>query len=215
MLDEPADEGFIVEKDSKVCLLCFNTCRKACHNRLSINFFWVMLLHWLMESHWLTHVTCLSTYYKMLLVFQSSETLLFDILWNTPVWCCKSRQVKFNCFKGIYFTVEHFCWNLWWRWLRIAQHSEAFLNFLHCLARINVVLPAFTCLVFVITTVYKIVVVMGGDSSTEGRGFQYLHHILNGHFSHSFAVKIVIFVWKDKNQHKRGQGRLFFKKCSI
>ena len=124
----------------------------------------------IMDSHWLTFVTWLSTFYKMLLVFQYSETLHFDILWSTLVWCCKSRD-KFNSFKGTYFTVEHFCWNLFWRWLQKAQHS--FSHFLYSLD--------FTCLVFVITTVYKIVqvlggspslVVMGGDSSTEGRVFQ-------------------------------------------
>ena len=34
---------------------------------------------------------------------------------------------------------------------------------------------------------------MGGDSCSEGRGFESQHHILNGHFSHLFVVKIVIF----------------------
>ena len=36
-------------------------------------------------------------------------------------------------------------------------------------------------------------VVMGGDSCTEGRGFQSQHLLLDGHFPHIFIVKIVIF----------------------
>ena len=40
--------------------------------------------------------------------------------------------------------------------------------------------------------------VMGGDSCTEGRGFKSLHHILDGHFSHIFVVKIVILFEKTK-----------------
>ena len=35
--------------------------------------------------------------------------------------------------------------------------------------------------------------VMGGDSCTEGRGFQSQHLLLDGHFPHIFVVKIVIF----------------------
>ena len=37
-------------------------------------------------------------------------------------------------------------------------------------------------------------VVMGRDSRPEGRGFKSLHRILDGHFSHTFVVKIVLFV---------------------
>ena len=36
--------------------------------------------------------------------------------------------------------------------------------------------------------------VMRGDSCSEGRGFESQHHILNGHFSHLFVVRIVMFV---------------------
>ena len=32
--------------------------------------------------------------------------------------------------------------------------------------------------------------VMGGDSCSKGRGFESRHHILDGHFSHIFVVKI-------------------------
>ena len=35
-------------------------------------------------------------------------------------------------------------------------------------------------------------VVMGGDSCTEGRKFESRYHILNRHFSHIFIVKILI-----------------------
>ena len=37
-------------------------------------------------------------------------------------------------------------------------------------------------------------VVMGRDSRSEGRGFESRHRILDGHFSHIFVVKIVLFV---------------------
>ena len=37
-------------------------------------------------------------------------------------------------------------------------------------------------------------VVMGGDSCSKGRGFESQHRILDGHFSHLFVVKIVMFV---------------------
>ena len=36
--------------------------------------------------------------------------------------------------------------------------------------------------------------VMGRDSRSEGRGFKSQHCILDGHFSHIFVVKIVMFV---------------------
>ena len=36
--------------------------------------------------------------------------------------------------------------------------------------------------------------VMGRDSRSEGCGFESRHHILDGHFSHIFVVKIVMFV---------------------
>ena len=37
---------------------------------------------------------------------------------------------------------------------------------------------------------------MGGDSCSEGCWFKSQHGILDGHFSHIFDVKIVMFVWK-------------------
>ena len=37
-------------------------------------------------------------------------------------------------------------------------------------------------------------VVMGDDLCTRGRGFESQHRILDGHFSHIFVVKIVLFV---------------------
>ena len=46
-------------------------------------------------------------------------------------------------------------------------------------------------------------VVKGGDSWSEGHGFKSQHRILDGHFSHMFVVKIVMFVWKDENKWKK------------
>ena len=37
-------------------------------------------------------------------------------------------------------------------------------------------------------------VVMGGDSCSEGDGFESQHHILDGNFSHYFVVRIGVFV---------------------
>ena len=50
-------------------------------------------------------------------------------------------------------------------------------------------------------------VVMGGDSCSEGHGFESQRRILDGHdiFSHIFVVKIVVFVWKDENKWKEGE----------
>ena len=33
-------------------------------------------------------------------------------------------------------------------------------------------------------------VVMGGDSCSRGRGFKSRHRILDGHFSHTFVIKL-------------------------
>ena len=49
-------------------------------------------------------------------------------------------------------------------------------------------------------------VVMGGDSCSEGCGRKSQHRTLDGHFSHLFVVKIVMFVWKEENKLKRGAG---------
>ena len=50
----------------------------------------------------------------------------------------------------------------------------------------------------------------GGGSCSDGHGFESQHHILDGHFSHLFVAKIVMFVWKDENKWKRGWGRPIF-----
>ena len=42
--------------------------------------------------------------------------------------------------------------------------------------------------------------VMGRDSCSEGRGFKSWRCIWDGHFSHLFVVKIVMFVRKDENK---------------
>ena len=42
--------------------------------------------------------------------------------------------------------------------------------------------------------------VMGGDSFTEGRGFESQHNVLDGDFSYLFVVKCVMFVGKDENK---------------
>ena len=48
--------------------------------------------------------------------------------------------------------------------------------------------------------------VMGDDSFLRGHGFESLHRITGWtwHFSHWFAVKIVLFVRKDQKKLKRG-----------
>ena len=52
---------------------------------------------------------------------------------------------------------------------------------------------------------------MEGDSCSEGCRFQSQHWKLDGHFSHLFVAKIIMFVWKDENKLKRGRDGLFFK----
>ena len=49
------------------------------------------------------------------------------------------------------------------------------------------------------------VVVLGGDSQSEGRGFKSQRRILDGHFFR-------LFFEKTKNKRKRGRGRPIFKK---
>ena len=49
------------------------------------------------------------------------------------------------------------------------------------------------------------IVVMEVDSCTEGRGFESQNHILDGHFSHIFVLKIVMFLKKDENEQKEAR----------
>ena len=48
--------------------------------------------------------------------------------------------------------------------------------------------------------------VMGGDSCSEGCGFESQQHILDGHFSHIFVVKIVVFEKTKINEKEAGDG---------
>ena len=41
--------------------------------------------------------------------------------------------------------------------------------------------------------------VMGGDSCSKCHGFKFQHCILDGHVSHIFVAKLVMFFGKDKN----------------
>ena len=52
---------------------------------------------------------------------------------------------------------------------------------------------------------------MGGGSHSEGRGFESRHCILNGHFSHIFAVKICNVCLKRPkiNEKEAGVGPFF------
>ena len=49
-------------------------------------------------------------------------------------------------------------------------------------------------------------VVMWGDSCSEGCEFESQHHILNGHFFTFICCKNCYVVWKDENKWKRDQG---------
>ena len=57
-------------------------------------------------------------------------------------------------------------------------------------------------------------VVLGGDSASKGRGFESLTHKQDGHFSHLFVVKIVMFVWKDEKKWKEA-GMAHLEKKSV
>ena len=49
-------------------------------------------------------------------------------------------------------------------------------------------------------------VVMGGDSCSEGLGFELRPHLLDGGniISHIFVVRILMFVWKDEKEAEDG-----------
>ena len=57
--------------------------------------------------------------------------------------------------------------------------------------------------------------VMGGDSCSEGRGFESQHCILDGHFSHLFVVKIVMLFEKTKINEKEAGNSHFVKKIDV
>ena len=57
-------------------------------------------------------------------------------------------------------------------------------------------------------------VVMGGNSCSKGCGFKSQHRILDGHFSHYFVVKNVLFVWKHRKVEKETGDGTFFKHSS-
>ena len=54
--------------------------------------------------------------------------------------------------------------------------------------------------------------VMGGDSCSKGRGFESRHHILDGHFSHIFVVKICNVCLKRPKINEKEAGVGPFKK---
>ena len=54
--------------------------------------------------------------------------------------------------------------------------------------------------------------VMGGGSCSKGREFESQHNILNGHFSHLFVVKIVMFETTKINEKEAGDGPFFIKR---
>ena len=57
-------------------------------------------------------------------------------------------------------------------------------------------------------------VVMGGDSCSEGLGFELRPHLLDGGniISHIFVVRILMFVWKDEKEAEDGP---FLKKTNV
>ena len=58
---------------------------------------------------------------------------------------------------------------------------------------------------------------MGDDSSSRDHGFESRRRILDGHFSHWFVVKFVLFVWKRSkiNEKEAGVGPFKKKNCTI
>ena len=55
---------------------------------------------------------------------------------------------------------------------------------------------------------------MGRDSRYEGRGFESLHRVLDGHFSHIFVVKIVCLKRPKINEKAAGISPFFTKNNS-
>ena len=56
--------------------------------------------------------------------------------------------------------------------------------------------------------------VMGGDSCSKGRVFEPHHHILDGHFSHLFVLKIVMFEKTNIIEKESGMAH-FLKKYNL
>ena len=54
--------------------------------------------------------------------------------------------------------------------------------------------------------------VMGGDSFSQGRGFECLHRILDGQFSHLFVVKLLLLFETTKINEKEAGMDLFLKR---
>ena len=54
--------------------------------------------------------------------------------------------------------------------------------------------------------------VMGDESGSKGRGFESRRRLLDGHFSHLFVVKNVLFARKDENKRKRGMAHILKKR---
>ena len=46
---------------------------------------------------------------------------------------------------------------------------------------------------------------MGGDSRSDGCGFEYQYQILDGPFSHIYAAKTIMFVGRDENKQNYRQ----------
>ena len=57
--------------------------------------------------------------------------------------------------------------------------------------------------------------VMVGDSCSESYGFKYRHHLLNGHFSHIFVVKIAMFEKTKVNKKRPGMARFIKKRKTV
>ena len=56
--------------------------------------------------------------------------------------------------------------------------------------------------------------VMGDNSCSKGREFESRHRLLDGHFSHRFVVKIVLFEKTENKRKEAGVGPFFNKKLN-
>ena len=88
----------------------------------------------------------------------------------------------------------------------------------HCyLSRCGICLPQSTFFAIIFESQKSPgLVVMGGDSHTEGRGFESQCRILDGHdiFSHWFVVKnCIVCLKKTENKRKRGRDWPIFLNC--
>ena len=125
------------------------------------------------------------------------------------IWCsiCNNSQISFSSWKPVIVRCHDRIFFVDSKMIQILPHADITNSkrlIQCCLGKIN-------CKT-VFTGRSPGLVVKGGDSLSEGCEFKSQRQILDGHFSHLFVVRIVMFVWKDENTQKEAGVGPFLKK---